>query len=136
MAEGKKQYRAGMACFEKAGNKPDLQGVLVEYGDALERAGDLAGALAAYHRERRLSNELFEARRQKAMLELQEKYEAEKKQRQIELLRQENQVKSAEIDNRRLQQRVWWLLAWCSRWRRSSSASCTARCATPTPSSK
>ena len=50
-------------------------------------------------------------RRQKATLELQEKYEAEKKQRQIELLSRENQVKSAELDNRRLQQRVWWLLA-------------------------
>jgi diguanylate cyclase (GGDEF)-like protein len=45
------------------------------------------------------------------MMELQEKYEADKRQRQIEMLRQENQVKSTEIDNRRLQQRVWWLLA-------------------------
>src|SRR5205085_9537466 len=80
-------------------------------GSALEHAGDLAGALAAYHRERKLSDELFERRRQKAMMELQEKYEADKKQRQIELLRQENQVKSTEIDNHRLQQRVWWLLA-------------------------
>jgi diguanylate cyclase (GGDEF)-like protein len=85
--------------------------VLAEYGAALERAGDFAGAVQAYHRERTLSNELFEKRRQKAMLELQEKYDADKKQRQIELLERENQVKSVEIDNRRLQQRVWWLLA-------------------------
>jgi diguanylate cyclase (GGDEF)-like protein len=54
---------------------------------------------------------LFETRRQKAMMELQEKYEADKRQRQIEMLRQENQVKSTELDNRRLQQRIWWLLA-------------------------
>jgi diguanylate cyclase (GGDEF)-like protein len=110
LADGKKNIEAGMAWFEKAGKKPDLQAVLVEYGDALEHAGDLADALAAYHRERKLSDELFERRRQKAMMELQEKYEADKKQRQIELLRRENQVKSTEIDNRRLQQRVWWLL--------------------------
>jgi diguanylate cyclase (GGDEF)-like protein len=95
---------------EKSGNKPELQSVLVEYGASLERAGDLAGAVAAYHRERTLSNELFERRRQKAMLELQEKYEGDKKQRQIELLRRQNQVKSAELDNRRLQQQLWWLL--------------------------
>jgi diguanylate cyclase (GGDEF)-like protein len=44
------------------------------------------------------------------MLELQEKYETDKKERQIELLRRENQVKSAEIDNRRLQQGVWALV--------------------------
>jgi len=111
LAEGKKSIDEGMAWYEKSGHKPDLQMMLAEYGDALERAGDYAAALKAYHRERTLSNELFEKRRQKAMVELQEKYEADKRQRQIELLRQENQVKSTEIDNRRLQQRVWWLLA-------------------------
>jgi len=110
LAEGKKSIEEGMVWYEKSGHKPDLQMVLTEYGDALERVGDYAGALGAYHRERALSNELFEKRRQKAMLELQEKYEADKRQRQIELLRQENQVKSTEIENRRLQQRVWGLL--------------------------
>lgn len=111
LVDGKKNIDEGMAWHEKAGNKPDLQMLQAEYGEALERAGDYAAALKAYHRERALSNELFEKRRQKAMVELQEKYEADKRQRQIELLRQENQVKSTEIDNRRLQQRIWWLLA-------------------------
>jgi diguanylate cyclase (GGDEF)-like protein len=111
LADGKRSFEAGLAVFEKAGNKPKLQVVMMEYGLALERAGDMAGAVQAYHRERKLSNELFEMRRQKAVLELQGKYEADKKERQIELLRRENEVKSVEIDNRRLQQRVWWLLA-------------------------
>jgi diguanylate cyclase (GGDEF)-like protein len=111
LAEGKRSFEAGLAVFEKSGDKPELQNVMMEYGLALERAGDKAGAVQAYHRERKLSNELFETRRQKAVLELQGKYEADKKERQIELLRRENQVKSAEINNRRLQQRVWWLLA-------------------------
>jgi diguanylate cyclase (GGDEF)-like protein len=110
LLEGKRSFDAGLAFYEKSGNKPELQGVLAEYGDALERAGDFPGAVEAYHRERKLSNELFERRRQKAVLELQEKYEGDKKQRQIELLRRENKLKSAEIDNRNLQQRVWWLL--------------------------
>jgi len=110
LVDGKRHIETGIAGFEEMGDIPELQTALVEYGVALERAGDQAGALQAYHRERKLSNELFEKRRQKTMLELQEKYEAERKQRQIELLRSENTVKSAEIDNRRLQQRVWWLL--------------------------
>ncbi|ALK98711.1 diguanylate cyclase [Massilia sp. WF1] len=109
--EGKKKLEEALAWYEKQGDKPSLHDFLSEYGDALERAGDLAGALKAYHRERTLSNELFEKRRQKAVMELQAKYESDARQRQIELLRQENQVKSTEIDNRRLQQRVWWLLA-------------------------
>ena len=111
IAEGKRSFETGMAFYEKANSQPDLQALLVEYGQALERAGDLAGALAAYHRERDISNQMFEKQRRQSVLELQEKYEAEKKQRQIELLSRENQVKGAEIDNRRLQQRVWWLLA-------------------------
>jgi diguanylate cyclase (GGDEF)-like protein len=111
VADGKKQYELGLARYEQENNKPNMQAALREYGEALERAGDLAGAVAAYHRERDISDELFEKRRQQAMLELQEKYETEKKQRQIELLSRENQVKGTEIDNRRLQQRVWWLLA-------------------------
>jgi diguanylate cyclase (GGDEF)-like protein len=96
LAEGKRSMEEGMAWYEKSGHKPDLQAILTEYGDALEHAGDFSAAVATYHRERKLSNE---------------KYEADKRQRQIVLLRQENQVKSTEIDNRRLQQRVWWLLA-------------------------
>jgi len=111
IADGKLQYEAGMARYEKENNKPELQLVLREYGVALESAGDLAGALQAYHRERALADELFERQRQKATLELQEKYETDKKERQIELLSSENQLQTAELDNRRLQQRVWWLLA-------------------------
>jgi diguanylate cyclase (GGDEF)-like protein len=111
LAEGKKSIEEGVDWYVKVDHKPDLQSVLTEYGDALERAGDFPGALSAYHRERKLSNELFEKRRQKTMVELQEKYDADNRKRQIQLLSQENQVKSTELDNRRLQQRVWWLLA-------------------------
>ena len=104
LAEGKRHIEAGMTAYENLGDQPELQVVLVEYGQALERMGDLPGALRAYHRERKISNELFEKRRQRVVLDLQEKYETEKKQRQIELLRSESEVN-------RLQQRIMWLLA-------------------------
>jgi len=111
VAEGKKSFEAGLTHYDKAGDKPEIQAIMLEYGQALERAGDFPGALTAYHRERAISNDLFAEERQKTMWDLQQKYDAEKKQRQIETLSHENQVKGAEIDNRRLQQRVWWLLA-------------------------
>ena len=111
MAEGKHSVETGLAYYDKQGSLPDMQPVLVEYGMALEHAGDMKGAVTAYHRERAISNLLFEKQRQQTVYDMQEKYETEKKQRQIELLSHENQVKSTEIDNRRLQQRVWWLLA-------------------------
>jgi diguanylate cyclase (GGDEF)-like protein len=111
IAEGKRSVEDGLRLIEKQGDKPRLQSSLAEYGRALEAVGDMAGAVNAYHRERALSDELFERRRQKATLEVQAKYEAAQKQQQIVLLRREMQVKSAELDNKRLQQRVWWLLA-------------------------
>jgi diguanylate cyclase (GGDEF)-like protein len=111
LSDGKRYVEEALVMLEKAGIKPSMQAALSEYGEALEAAGDYVGAVKAYHRERELSNELFEQRRQKATLELQAKYEADKKQQQIELLRRENKIKSAELDNRHLQQRVWWLLA-------------------------
>ncbi|MES2016598.1 MAG: response regulator [Pseudomonadota bacterium] len=110
LTEGKRIFEAGLAYFVASGDKPELQEVLAEYGAALERAGDLGGAVKAYHRERALSNELFERQRQKSTLELQERYETEWKQRQIELLSRENRSKSAEIELNVLQNRVWWLL--------------------------
>jgi diguanylate cyclase (GGDEF)-like protein len=111
LAEGKRAVEEGLQMIEQTKDKPSLQAALSEYGEALEKAGDYISAIKAYHRERDLSNELFEKRRQKLAMELQAKYEADKREQQIELLRRENQVKSAELDNRRLQQRVWWLLA-------------------------
>lgn len=111
LADGKHHVNIGMAGYEQIGNKTEMRLALVEYGAALERAGDLRGALGAYHRERRLSDELFAARRQQAMLDLQEKYENDSKQRQIEQLHQENMMKSAELAHRRQQQLLWWLLA-------------------------
>ncbi|WP_343731707.1 diguanylate cyclase [Duganella sp.] len=103
IAEGKLNIEAGLKWFEQTGGKPDLQSALLEYGQALEAAGDMAGAVSAYHRERAISNELFETRRQQAMLELQERYDADKSQQQIRLLQSEN-------ENQRWQKRVWLLL--------------------------
>jgi len=97
VAEGKKSFAQGMAYYEKTGDKPELQALLTEYGEALERVGDYQGAVEAYHRERQISNELFESQRKKTMWELQEKYDTEKKKRQIEQLSHENQAKGAEL---------------------------------------
>ena len=111
LTEGKQEVERGLATFEQQNDKPELQAILLEYGGTLEQAGDYKKAVDAYHRERRISREMFAEQRNKAVLELQEKYDVEKKQRQIEALHQENRAKHAELENHRLQQRIWWLLA-------------------------
>ena len=111
LAEGKRQFEAGLATYEKQGDKPELLAVLREYGGALEHAGDYKGAVDAYDRERRLSGEIFAEQRQKALLELQQKYDAENKQRRIDALREANRAAIAALEHHRAQQRLWWLLA-------------------------
>jgi diguanylate cyclase (GGDEF)-like protein len=111
LGDGKKSMDAALAVFDSQGDVPAMQSAWKEYGDYLEAAGDAPAALRAYHRERALSDELFKTQRKEALWQLEERFGAEKKARQIEQLHQENALKSAQIDNNRLQQKVWWLLA-------------------------
>jgi diguanylate cyclase (GGDEF)-like protein len=111
LAEGKRQFEAGLATYERQGDKPELLAVLREVGGALEHAGDYKGAIDAYGRERRLSGEIFAEQRQKALVELQQKYDAENRQRRIDALRRANEAAIAELAHRLLVQRLWWLLA-------------------------
>ncbi len=110
-AEGKRHADAAIAVLAAEGDLPATQSAWQEYADALEASGDAAGALRALRRERSLSNQLFQKERQEAIWNLEEKFGAEKKAREIASLHQENALKSAQIDNARLQQKVWWLLA-------------------------
>ena len=80
---------------------------LREFSDALAHAGDIAGALELYHRERKLTEEFMALNRKTALDALHQRYDREAKQKSIELLSRDNALKSAELDNRRLQQRIW-----------------------------
>jgi diguanylate cyclase (GGDEF)-like protein len=49
--------------------------------------------------------------RQKDVLEMQSKYESEKRIREIDLLNRQKDLQTIELQNRQWQQRIWWLLA-------------------------
>jgi diguanylate cyclase (GGDEF)-like protein len=85
--------------------------VLSEFSDALAGAGDHKGALELYHRERKLAADLMQRSRESAVHELQIRYDREAQQRHIELLERDSALKSAQIENRSLLQRVWTLVA-------------------------
>ena len=109
--EGKRLCDEALAGYERSGATAEIAGLLGEYGQYLEKAGDYKAALVLYHRERKLNDEIALAAHERTVLEIQEKYESEKRRREIELLNRENDVKSAELATRVLQQRGWWLLA-------------------------
>jgi diguanylate cyclase (GGDEF)-like protein len=109
--EGKRYTDEALAEYERSGATAEIAELLTEYGQALERAGDYKGALALYHREQKLDEEIALASHQRTVLELQEKYEADKRRREIDLLNRENGLKSTELRARELQARAWWLIA-------------------------
>jgi diguanylate cyclase (GGDEF)-like protein len=82
-----------------------------ELGMYLEKAGDLAGAVKAYHRHRQLDDTILQRDQQKAIVEMQERFDAERRTRDLALLNRENELKSEQLRRRDLQQRLWWLLA-------------------------
>ncbi len=80
---------------------------LREFGDALAAAGDVRGALALYHRERKLSAELAAASRDSALAELRQRYGREAQQRQLEQLERDNALMSALLANRAAERKLW-----------------------------
>jgi diguanylate cyclase (GGDEF)-like protein len=109
--EGKRYADEALAEYERTGATVEIALLLGEYGQYLEKAGDYKAALAFYHRERKLYEDMAAAAHQRSVLELQEKYESDKIRREIELLNRQNALNSAELENQALRERVWWLFA-------------------------
>ena len=110
VAAAKKDFEQLLRLWESSG-EGDQATVLREFSDALAAAGDVAGALELYHRERKLSADIMARNRESALRELQSRYDRETQQRNIELLERDNALKTAQIGNRALLQKVWTLLA-------------------------
>jgi diguanylate cyclase (GGDEF)-like protein len=108
---GKRLADEALADYERAGANAEIASLLGEYGHYLEVAGDHKAALALLHRERRLHDEISLDAHEKAVLEIQGRYESERRKREIELLNRDNAQKSAELDTRHWQDRISWLAA-------------------------
>lgn len=111
IAEGKQYAERALAEYERTNATAETAELMAEYARYLEQLGDYSGALVLYHRERKLNEEIAIQTRQRALVEMQEKYESEKHHREIEFLNRENELKSHEIEHREMLQRVWWLVA-------------------------
>ncbi|MFZ6674541.1 diguanylate cyclase [Undibacterium sp. Xuan67W] len=93
------------------GIKTDIESMLGELGRMYEKAGMYKEALETVREQQNLASELFRASTAKAVAAMQEQFDANQRKKQIELLARENQLKDAEIKNRRLQQIITMLAA-------------------------
>ncbi|MBQ5946558.1 GGDEF domain-containing protein [Massilia sp. ST3] len=109
--EGMALMKQGMAQAEKAGGRREVLDLLSEQVNVLERAGRDREALAALRKWVKLSGDITSAEREKAVLELQEKFSAERKTREIERLSLQNARSQAEVAAHAWKQRLWAALA-------------------------
>ncbi|WAC74198.1 diguanylate cyclase [Roseateles sp. SL47] len=79
----------------------------LELGSYLEKADDIAGAVDAYHRSRQLFDAVLRDETRKAMLEAQARFEDQQREREIQLLNQDNSLKAEQIRSRDLQLKLW-----------------------------
>ncbi|MBI5259353.1 MAG: GGDEF domain-containing protein [Burkholderiales bacterium] len=105
--QGLAYVRESMAIDERNGALGNLATALEELGGYLERAGYQAEALQAYRRQRQIGDEAFRRDQQQAILELQESFDNERRQRELALLQSENQLKQAQLLNSALRERLW-----------------------------
>ena len=108
---GKRFVAQALSIDERRGSLTGVSNLTHELALYLEKAGDADGAIAAYHRHRKLATSLLRDDQRRAILTMQEEFDAERRNRELVLLNRENDIKAEQLRRRDLQQRLWWLLA-------------------------
>jgi diguanylate cyclase (GGDEF)-like protein len=105
--EGMPMMREAASIDERSGTATTLSDAQLELGGYLERAGYLDDALAAYRQYRQMSDELNRQDRQRSLIELQESFENENRQHELDMLSHEGRLKDEEILHHDLQIKLW-----------------------------
>jgi diguanylate cyclase (GGDEF)-like protein len=105
--EGLREAQAAIALSQRTGALAYQAEGEAELGGYLERAGYLREAVAAYQRHRALADELSRRDQQRAIVELQETQDHERRQQALALLQREADLQQAQLLNQQLTQRLW-----------------------------
>ena len=109
LAEGKAEMAQVMTMWQRDSGPGQRRQALREFGDALAKAGDAAGALDLFHQEEALDLRIRAANKDAAETQMRARYDQGAQKRRIELLERDNQLKSARLDNQSLVRRLWTL---------------------------
>ncbi len=113
VAEGRDDVRAGLTLDEQQGALSYAADGWKELASYLERAGDLRGAVEAYGEYRGMIDRVLRDDTRKALLEAQERQDAEQRARDIELLNRGNALKAEQLRQRNLALALWAALGGC-----------------------
>ncbi|HEY6926298.1 MAG TPA: GGDEF domain-containing protein [Steroidobacteraceae bacterium] len=106
LASGKRIVEGVLQQSQERGDLSTTRETMLRYREELERVGDLRGALEVWHREDAVRDRLAKISREKALLELSAKFDAEHRARQIERLERDNAIKSRDLEAQRLKQQM------------------------------
>lgn len=104
--QGGDLVKESIAHFDKNHAKSDVETIIGELSHMYEAAGWYKEALEQVRQQQKLSDEIFQSDRAKAVAALQEEFDSEQRKRQIEILAKDNALKDADIKNHRLKQMV------------------------------
>ncbi len=105
--EGKALVMQALMLEESAGSLTEKLDIQEELGQMLEKVGLFGEAWTTLSDHRRQADEVFQRQHQQAVLELQEGFDADRRQRELAALHVENSLKEATLERRDLQQRLW-----------------------------
>jgi diguanylate cyclase (GGDEF)-like protein len=111
LAQGRTDLEEALALWQTQGAKAMMETALREHSDALAKRGDTSAALALYHREQALREDIQVTNRQAVMAQLRDRYRSEAEQRELALLTRENKLRSSQLRTQTLVRQVWLLAA-------------------------
>ena len=113
LREGKQESLQALAMLESRGSLRYAAEYGLEFGNALEAAGDYAGAIEALLNYRRQISQLMQDDTRKAILEAQEQFEDQRRAREMDLLNRDNRLAAEQLRAQGLETRLWLALAGC-----------------------
>ncbi|MBV8635334.1 MAG: diguanylate cyclase [Burkholderiaceae bacterium] len=111
LQQGAADVKRGMDFFRESKELPQVELTLGQLTDAYEHAGQYQEALKALREQRELSDQLFRADRDRSLAELQAKFDAVQREKQIDALQQKNELQGVELSNKNLQRVIFFLAA-------------------------
>ncbi len=113
LAEGRAQAKAAVQAELQQGALATAAEDWLELARYLERMQDLPGAVEAYREGLKLAGPLRREQLQRRLLEAQERFDAERRDRDLELLGRDKALKAAQLSQRNLQLGLWALIGGC-----------------------
>ena len=109
ISQGAAEARRGINFSLQTKASPNIESGLGDLAAAYERAGLYKDALSTLQEQRKLTAELFQSERDKAVSELQVRFNLSERQKQIEALEQKNKLQEVELENKSLQRIIAFL---------------------------